>query len=154
MKTTIVVCLALSVCSGSALACEPREKLAFACTTVKGKRVEVCSGADTLTYAYGRPGAKPELSLRRPKRDVKYEHWSASGEGGSLLTFRNGNATYTVTSGARYARDYGDGTHEDGLRYADVSADVNGRNVASNDCRDDTIREDLDALGMKSQWIN
>lgn len=153
MKTTIVVCLALSVCSGSALACEPGEKLAFACTTVKGKRVEVCSAADTATYSYGRPGAKPELFLRMPKSELRYERWSASGEGGSLLTFYNGNATYVITSGARYARDYGDGTHDDGGQYADVSADVNGRNVASNDCSVDTIREDLDALGMEWDWM-
>lgn len=148
MRTLV---LFLTICCYAlppAFACEQGETLAFACDTTNGKRVEVCSAAETASYSFGRAGAEPELVLRKPKHELTYELSSGTGEASTYLTFRNGNASYTIESGQVYARDFPDGTHVAGGRFAGVSADVNGRMVASFACKPASIHDEQDALGI------
>lgn len=150
---TGVTAIAALLLNCQAHACQSGERLAFSCTTTKGKVVEVCSAHNTAAYSYGRPGAKPELFLRKAKSELRYELSSGSGEGATYLTFSNGNATYTIESGEVYTRDYGDGTHVNGGKYAGLSADVAGRNVAEIQCREGTIRDHLDVLGIDAKMM-
>ena len=48
--------------------CVKGEKILFACTTTKNKKIEVCDAGKTINYAFGKVGVKPELALNVPQR--------------------------------------------------------------------------------------
>ncbi len=62
-----------------------------------GKRVEVCFDRSRVTYAFGRPGRAPELTLSESVATVDYEPWSGVGRAKSeAVRFVNGGYGYQV----------------------------------------------------------
>lgn len=117
-------------------ACNKGEQLAFACTTTSNKNVEVCNAGDNATYSFGRAGAKPELFLLQPKKNLTFERNSGNGSGSdngsASITFHVGQIAYQVNESS--SRD-------------DVSGGVEVRQgkkvLAQITCRESKIKANL-----------
>lgn len=92
-----MVLATLGLFPGVALACVQGEELVFVCTTTKGKRVQVCETRTDFSYSYGKPGVKPELSLRVPRNKVSYDNSQGASGYSVVLGIPNGQYTYSVS---------------------------------------------------------
>ena len=81
LRHAVFIALAFSLTALPADACQKGEQQVFSCKTKNNKVVEVCSAGKDATYSFGRKDAKPELSLRQPKRKLTYRRESGSGSG-------------------------------------------------------------------------
>lgn len=90
--------LLTTLASPAFAACPDTTETAFACTFSSGsKAVDVCHNAETVSYAFGRPGRTPELSLSVPMTQVEYQPWPGIGRAiWETVTFRSGDVSYTV----------------------------------------------------------
>jgi hypothetical protein len=78
-------------------ACAKDSKTLFACNTTKGKRVEVCDAGKTISYSFGKRGAKPEIALTLPREQVTTYQWLGIGSTMSYsIDIPNGDIIYTV----------------------------------------------------------
>lgn len=79
-------------------ACPAGTETAFACSFSSGRKaVDVCYGPETVSYAFGRPGRAPELTLSVPLAEVDYQPWPGIGRAiWETVTFRSGDVSYTV----------------------------------------------------------
>jgi hypothetical protein len=100
MKSLLLFLIVLSgvLTSLNALAtCAKGSKTLFACTTAKGKRVEVCDAGKTIGYTFGKPGAKPEIVLTLPREQVTTYQWLGIGRTISYsVDIPSGDITYSV----------------------------------------------------------
>lgn len=132
--------LLVTVATAAQAACPTTE--IFSCQ-VKSKTVEVCLGAGTVTYTYGRPG-KPELDLSATVQQAEYTPWA--GVGRSIyeeVTFRNGPYAYLVWAALdRHVLDEKNPEKISG----GVLVFKNEAEIASLSCKPFTIRNNIDAL--------
>ncbi|MFQ5622510.1 MAG: hypothetical protein ACE5FS_03845 [Paracoccaceae bacterium] len=79
-------------------ACPEGSANILSCTlSAGGKAVSACWRDETASYAFGRPGAAPELTIETPLTEAGYRPWN--GIGGSIyeeVTFANRGVSYTV----------------------------------------------------------
>lgn len=121
-----------------AWACEPDEAQVFSCTTAKGKVAQVCQAADTVNYRFGQIG-KPEMEVKVPSADLKWEQDAGSGGGTDDLHFPNGDTTYQIS----YSEGWGGGQTVKGAR---IYVMRNGKQAADLQCADGTVEFASDAL--------
>lgn len=130
--------------SSDVQACGPGEQQAFTCTTNNNKVVEVCNAGKDATYSFGRAGTKPALFLKTPKTKLRYADSAnpVAGQSGrafeQTLQFLNANTSYTISLGGNSSSSAS----------ASVEVASGGRHLASVACRDGTVRNNLDVLGM------
>lgn len=91
-----MILLATSLLPLAALACEPGVAPVFSCATTKGKIVEVCQTASSVSYSYGKKGQKPEMFLTTPTAQLDWMRSSGSGMDMDLITFHNGDTAYAL----------------------------------------------------------
>lgn len=97
----------LVLLSSSALACDPDEAQVFRCETRGAKTITVCQAPTDVVYRYG-PTANPEMTVRVPTADLKWQRDYGTGGGSEDLHFPNGGVTYQIT----YAKHWDSGNHE------------------------------------------
>jgi hypothetical protein len=77
--------------------CRAEGKTIFACNTVNEKYIEVCDLGRSITYTFGKPRVKPEISLNVPRNMVTNTPWNGLGSGMvSTVKIPNGNTIYEV----------------------------------------------------------
>ncbi|MBK7026650.1 MAG: hypothetical protein IPH40_06920 [Polaromonas sp.] len=108
----------------------------FFCSTAKGKTIEVCDAGKTITYTFGSPQAKPEISLNVPRDKVTTFQWNGIGRYLSYaVDIPNGTTTYSVFHGMdritkEHAIEAGVNVLVDGKLLATVRR--SGRNIVNN----------------------
>lgn len=136
-----VLLLASSATSAFA-ACPTAKSTVFACTTTKGKAVEVCDAGKTIQYSFGPKGGKPELALNVPRAAASTSQWH--GIGSTMyysVTVPNGKTTYEVSN----AIDRNSGHQSAGI---DVS--VAGKPVARVECKVNTVVDNIEGIDLRS----
>ncbi|MBS0224855.1 MAG: hypothetical protein JSS25_00745 [Proteobacteria bacterium] len=126
--------LVLAACPCIAWACSPGSRLAFSCDLDNAKRVEICQKPDSLTYAYGKPGQKPEMTFEVTNKQAFDVISSGSGGGSDYLVLPNGKTMYVLSTDVVYERTYGNGDKTKHEEHKSLSAWVNRKAVASHQC--------------------
>lgn len=133
---TITTPAASATCGGS--------KTIFACTTTKGKAVEVCDSGETLQYSFGRKGEAPELAISVPRSKASTFQWDGTG---SRMTYSvqipNGNTVYEVFTAVDRMSDQ----HE---MAAGINVEVAGKHAATLICQVDTVVHDIEGIALKA----
>lgn len=99
MRPAILPCLALVVGTTTALAdCPDPDGTILSCTLRDGTRaVDVCITGEDVTYAFGKPGLAPELTLSAPILEVHHQPWHGVGRSiWESTTFHNAGHAYEV----------------------------------------------------------
>jgi hypothetical protein len=95
----------LTLCFASAILFSPNafakcaagNKTIFACTTAKGKLIEVCDAGKSITYSFGSPQTTPEIALNVPRDKATTFQWAGVGRYLSYsVDIPNGATTYSV----------------------------------------------------------
>lgn len=73
-------------------------KMIFKCTTANSKQAEIHQTGNAYIYSYGYAG-KPEITVQNTISQVEQQSESAPNPRQKTMTFKNGNYTYSVTSG-------------------------------------------------------
>jgi hypothetical protein len=77
--------------------CEAGSKTLFACTTAKGKLIEVCDAGKTIGYSLGKRGAKPDVAFKVPRERVTTYQWKGIGRTISYsVDISHGDNTYSI----------------------------------------------------------
>jgi len=98
IQSTAIAFAAILFASSVYADCERKDKILFACTTEKGKKIEVCNFGQTIQYSYGRPNAQPEIVVKAPREKVAGISWHGSGRYiTNTVAIPNGNALYQVS---------------------------------------------------------
>ena len=94
----LLISIVLAVGQPAAAQCPGNQKTVLSCTMRDGARqVDVCIDGANITYAYGAPGAAPELTLREPVATVAHEPWPGIGRTiWEATTFINRGYAYQV----------------------------------------------------------
>jgi hypothetical protein len=140
MKMSLLAGMGLLMVCQSAFACDQGETLAFTCATTRGKVVTVCEASGSFGYAFGKPGATPELQLRVPRDKMVY--FNSQGASGYMVSLGlpNGKTVYTVSH---------NWSASDGASGA-IEVTVNDKLVATLDCKLDTLNDRLSELDLPS----
>lgn len=126
----------------------PSDNTIFACTTTKGKFVEVCDSGKVIRYIFGRRGQTPELSLSVPRESASTFQWAGIGRHMHYsVTIPNGNTHYRVFSSVdRLMED----DEDNNSRFeAGIAVEVDGRHVVTVDCVPDTVTDNLEGIDLK-----
>lgn len=124
--------IAIAGMPATALACGAGETEVFSCTTTNGKTVQVCQASEAIRYAFGRPGAAPEMSASVPNSGFVWHSDGGSAMDTTDLNFDSGGTRYVV-SATRY-RD------EDPPLDAVIRVERGGAQLPSLACRDESVR--------------
>ncbi len=120
----------------------PGSTLVFACRTTKGKAVQVCDAGATLHYSFGTPGQTPEMALAVPRHRASTEQWDGMNQAIYYsVNIPNGNTVYGVFTAVNRMSD----EHE---MSAGISVEVNGKHVATLECRPETVVADLEGIDL------
>ena len=126
-----------------ALACTGNEKLIFSCTTTKQMYVEVCDARKTISYAFGKKGAKPEMALSVPRVLATTHQWNGMGR---YITYAvnipNGKTIYSVFT----SFDKSDDLSVD----AGVNVETNGKRVATVKCKPETVQHNIEGIDLRA----
>ena len=145
---SMVIISALSLVSlaffaQAALACAGNEKLIFSCTTTKQMQVEVCDAGKTISYAFGKKGAKPEMALSVPRAAATTHQWNGMGR---YITYAvnipNGKTIYSVFT----SFDRSDDLSVD----AGVNVETNGKHIATVKCKPETVQHDIEGIDLRT----
>lgn len=128
----------LSLLATPALACEPAEAAVFSCSTGSGKTVHICQASTDVVYRFG-TASKPEMTVRVPTADLKWQRDYGSGGGSEDLHFPNGAVTYQVT----YAKHWDSEDHD---AEASVLVIQPGKRQVEIACSAGTVRYDSEKL--------
>ena len=133
---TITTAAASVACGGN--------KTIFACTTTKGKAVEVCDSGETLQYSFGKKGDTPELAISVPRSNASTFQWDGTG---NRMTYSvqipNGNTVYEVFTAIDRMSDH----HE---MAAGINVEVAGKHATTLTCQVDTVVQDLEGIALKA----
>ena len=131
--------LSLAAVTGSAHAAE------FSCDIAnKGRSVTLTQSGQTVSYAYGKKGAAPELALTVPVSAVELYAWEGMGRHQTYsIGIPNGQYLYTVYSSMDSLEQ---------ATSAGVIIEKNGKYLAELLCNPNTINGDLEqmVLGLKT----
>ena len=144
MAKIIALCLAsATLFAPSAFsACAAGSKTLFACTTAKGKVVEVCDAGQTITYSFGSPKTKPEIALAVPRDKATTYQWEGIGRYMSYaVDIPNGSTTYNVFIGM-------DRLSEAHAVEAGVNVLDNGKLLATVKCTDKNLIGNLEGVKL------
>ena len=131
-------------------ACGKGQQQVFTCKTKNNKVVEICNAGKDATYSFGRAGVKPELFLRQPKSALEGEYTGGSGSETQWVSFRNNKTSYHIFFDKWFWKgEPGDANYQEGGASASISVEQNGRDLATIECRPDSIEGDLIPLGLK-----
>ena len=137
----IVFLLGILGLSSTAHAACTAGKTLFSCTTTNNKYVELCDNGATLQYSFGKAGQTPELALSVPRARASTYQWQGVGR---WINYRvripNGNTFYEVFDSV----DRVEQTAEAGI-YVEAS----GKNVATINCKMDTLVSNLDGVKLR-----
>lgn len=87
----------LAVAVGVPVQAQACDTVLLSCTINGSRQVTVCLSDATVTYAYGKPGKPPELTLTAALADGVYTPWNGIGRYISdSITFRNAGYAYEV----------------------------------------------------------
>lgn len=123
----------------------PPDATVFACTTTKGRQVEVCDAGRVIQYRYGRPGAAAEMALAIPREQASTHQWNGIGRNIAYsVRIPNGDTVYEVFKsfdrlGAADALSAG------------INVEVAGRTVASIPCRTETLSDSLEGIDLPAR---
>jgi hypothetical protein len=123
-------------------ACAAGSETLFACTTAKGKVVEVCDAGKTITYSFGSRQGKPEIALAVPRDKATTYQWEGIGRYMSYaVDIPNGSTTYSVFIGM-------DRLSEAHAVEAGVHVLNNGNLVATVKCTDKNLVGNLEGVKL------
>lgn len=134
--STATPAVAHTACAGS--------KAVFACTTTKGKTVEVCDSGESLTYSFGKPGEKPDMELSVQRAKATTFQWD--GRGNSInysVQIPNSKTIYEVFTSTDRMSDQHTMT-------AGINVEVSGKHVATLPCQADTVVNGLEGISLKA----
>ncbi|WP_448479887.1 hypothetical protein [Pseudoxanthomonas mexicana] len=128
--------------SSNASAACPQSSVIFSCTTAKKKYVEVCDRGSNISYSFGKPGSKPELSLSIPRSSATTHQWDGMGPMKYTVNIPNGNTVYSVFWSA--ARD------PEAAEPVSAGVDVliNGSSAATVMCNPDTAVQNMEEIDL------
>jgi hypothetical protein len=111
-------------------ACPPDAETLVSCTLRKGTRqLETCLSERLVTYAFGRQGATPDLSLQRAVTEVEMQPWPGVGSAiWEAFALENKGVVYRIHYGVERA-----GSTE-APAYGGVTVEQDGKELASFDC--------------------
>lgn len=123
-------------------ACPGGKRPVFACTTTKGKAVQVCDAGKTIAYTFGTPGATPDMALSVPRAAASTYQWSGVG---AVMRYSvripNGETVYEVFDAVdRNAR-----TATSGIDVA-----VAGKHVATLACRHGSTVANIEDIALRA----
>lgn len=122
--------------------CAAGQPTIFSCSTAKGKTIEVCDAGKTITYTFGSPQAKPEISLNVPRDKVTTFQWSGIGRYLSYaVDIPNGTTTYSVFHGI-------DRIIKEHAIEAGVNVLVDGKLLATVRCSSKNIVNNLEGVDL------
>lgn len=122
----------------------PGSTTIFACTTTKGKAVEVCDSGDTLQYSFGKKGDAPELAISVPRSMASTYQWDGTGSNIAYsVQIPNGNTVYEVFTAVNRMSDEHDMT-------AGINVEVAGKRAATLACQTETLVHDLEGVDLKA----
>lgn len=128
----LLLAAATAVSPGLALACGAGEAEVFSSTTTSGKSAQVCQAPDAIRYAFGRPGAAPEITIAVPNSRFVWHSDGGSAMDTTDLHFDSGGTRYVV-SATRY-RD------EDPPLDAVIRVARGDEQLTVLTCRDESVR--------------
>ena len=150
IKPVLLIPLILSVCftATASASCKKPSKTVFSCVTGKGKLIEVCDSGKTIDYSFGNPDSKPEIVVRKPRKDASTTQWGGMGRHMSYsVEIPNGTTTYSVFWGVDKLME-GDKT-EPPIQ-AGVSVEVNKKQVATIMCNNrKPIVQEIEGIDLK-----
>ncbi|MEY2151276.1 MULTISPECIES: hypothetical protein [Rhodanobacter] len=118
-----------------AMACSANEETVFRCVTTNGKPVHVCQAKDTVNYRFG---SKPDMEVKVPNAELKWEAGNGTGAFFNLLTFPHGKTLYQVL----YIESFKGPPRRDG----EVQVARNGKQLADIQCADGSVSFNSGAL--------
>lgn len=129
----------------------PKDNTIFACTTTNGKFVEVCDAGKVIQYTFGRSGETPELALSVPRDQASTFQWPGVGRYINYsVKIPNDNTTYQVFTSAERLFEGDEDT--DASYTAGINVEVDGRHVATVDCKMDTVIDNMEGIDLKSDF--
>ena len=116
----------------------------FYCQTQSGKQIEVQDVAGIIHYRFGEKLYEPELALTVPRDLASSYQWIGAGSNEYYsVSIPNESIIYRVfTSRER---------KPDGLTESGVDVVLNGKNIATILCSNDTVYQQLMAVDLKAQ---
>ncbi|MBT0958807.1 hypothetical protein IV417_15565 [Alphaproteobacteria bacterium KMM 3653] len=122
--------------------CGSGEQTVLHCTVSNGaKTLQVCSGKETLHYAYGATGQSPDLALAVPFTHNGYVPWAGVGRAiHEAVVFTNGEYSYEAWSSIERGADLADPVT------GGVFVLKDGESVAGLDCDQGSITTDFNGL--------
>jgi hypothetical protein len=138
LAITICIFVSLFVSSMAHAACA--SKTVFACTTSKGKFVEVCDADKTIQYAFGKKNAKPELALEIPRSAASTRQWDGMGRYMSYsVQIPNGNTVYEVFSSVdKIEQEITSG----------INVEIAGKHAATLTCKPETVIDNIEGVEL------
>jgi hypothetical protein len=140
--TIFLVCLVCLVAAAPNVHanCGEKQRGLFSCETAKGKQIEVCNFGQTVRYSFGKPEAKPEITVSVPKDKAAGTSCYACGRYIShSIDFPNGNTIYRVSWSA-------DKLSDTGKIEGGVEVIVNGESKAIISCVSEPIIGELEGI--------
>ena len=129
--------------------CDAGTKTLFSCTTAKNKQIELCDAGKTIQYSFGKPGAKPEITVSVPRDQATTTQWGGAGDITNSVEIPNGATVYSVYSSIH--RDPND-PHPKSAG-VNVLTNGNGQVAASVQCSvqsvDHGLIDNLDGVKLK-----
>lgn len=148
IKTVLLIPVAFSLCFTSIASanCEKPSKTVFSCVTGKGKLIEVCDSGKTIDYSFGNPDSKPDIVVRKPRKEASTTQWAGMGSMAYSVQIPNGSTTYSVFWGVTRGTD----EKADPPIEAGVHVEVNKKHVASVMCNNrKPMVHDLEGINLK-----
>lgn len=101
---------------GAAQTCGAGATPVFTCNFPSGRVVEICHDGSAATYAFGRVGALPDLTLSAPLDRLDYQPWNGIGRVYiEAIRFRNAGFEYETFVMFDRLSDAGDAALEGGI---------------------------------------
>lgn len=104
-----------------------------------------------IQYTFGRPGKTPELALSVPRESASTFQWPGVGRYINYsVKIPNDNTTYQVFTSAERLFEGDEDT--DASYTAGINVEVDGRHVATVDCKMDTVIDNMEGIDLKSDF--
>lgn len=136
----------LLIATNTYAACERSSKTVFSCTTTNNKQIEVCDAGKTISYAFGKKGRKPELTLSVPRDEATTFQWLGIGRYTNYsVTIPNGKYRYNVYSSHDKSEE-----NEAKAFEAGVAVEEGDKLLAKIICRDETVINHIDGINLRT----
>ncbi len=131
----------------AAHACDIGQEI-FYCSTKTKKEIRICADADNAYYTFGKPGAAPDMALKRDRSELSGFVWDGFGRYMTdTVEFPNKDITYEVYSGSAKAMTEAQAQHPE--VYGGVMVHKGDEQIADIACRPGSIRGQIDTLSVR-----